>query len=269
MSYLSALDGATSEADLLRRLADLRAEDARLDVDGVSGALVAAGAFFGRRKRAHFVGICERTLQDHALVKIESARNSEQALVSLLEDIGDSVGSDARVAPHALRRFRHDDLLRRLLRRFPKTPIPASLCHVVCELEFAQFATQMLPLRLAALESSMALPIFRVLALLKSMRRFLFVLSHAYEPFGALLLLLFCVFFFFGTVAVTLFYGTFDDAVRRQLGYDAHFDSLGHSVLSLFQVFVGEAFHEIAYAAANATQQFAAIWFFLVFGSLN
>jgi hypothetical protein len=105
------------------------------------------------------------------------------------------------------------------------------------------------------------LPSLRILGGVSATRRFIWTLTEAVAPFLSLLWLLFAVFFFFGVLGVTLFRNKVSlkssivsfvgfDKIRGTLPFDAHFDFLSGAILTLFQVFTGEGYHEIWFAVA-------------------
>ena len=70
--------------------------------------------------------------------------------------------------------------------------------------------------------------------------RFLFMIKAAFQSLVSLFCVMFCVFFIYGVIGVSLFKGQkTDDAIYT------NFETLGDAFITLVQGFVGEAFHEL------------------------
>lgn len=89
-----------------------------------------------------------------------------------------------------------------------------------------------------------SLCILRVFIVWPLALRFLFMIKAAFQSLLSLFCVMFCVFFVYGVIGVSLFKGkTVDDS--RELQDYTDFNTLGQAFVTLVQGFVGEAFHEI------------------------
>lgn len=102
-----------------------------------------------------------------------------------------------------------------------------------------------------------ALSLLRIFIFWDVSLRFLFMIKSAFASLSALFVVMFCVFFSYGTIGVTLF-KTKTPAFAKEQSYmkdrygNANFESLENAMITLVQGFVGEAFHELMLATKNA-----------------
>ena len=99
-----------------------------------------------------------------------------------------------------------------------------------------------------------ALCLLRAFVFWKSSLRFLFMIKAALQSLIALFVVMFCVFFTYGVLGVSMFGGiNYTSSIQNGDDLDymltvngkANFSTLGHAMITLIQGFVGEAFHEI------------------------
>lgn len=110
---------------------------------------------------------------------------------------------------------------------------------------------------------AMTLPVLRIGLLVRSIRRLVFNLVQSIPVLLPVVVLLSLIFFIFGTVGVTLFSGKFSTLLQENAP-DGDFDTLSRSLLTLFQLFTGEAWERVMYAGINVTS-WAATGYFLSF----
>ena len=102
-----------------------------------------------------------------------------------------------------------------------------------------------------------ALVLLRIFIFWDVSLRFLFMIKSAFASLSALFVVMFCVFFSYGTIGVTLFkartpaFAEQQDYMKDRYG-NANFASLENAMITLVQGFVGEAFHELMMATKAA-----------------
>ncbi len=102
-----------------------------------------------------------------------------------------------------------------------------------------------------------ALILLRIFVFWDVSLRFLFMIKSAFSSLSALFVVMFCVFFTYGTVGVSLFkgktlkFGDFGQNYMKDKYGNANFDNLANAMITLVQGFVGEAFHEIMLVTKN------------------
>eukprot|EP00658_Telonema_sp_P-2_P019438 TRINITY_DN17678_c0_g1_i1.p1 TRINITY_DN17678_c0_g1~~TRINITY_DN17678_c0_g1_i1.p1 ORF type:complete len:825 (+),score=152.65 TRINITY_DN17678_c0_g1_i1:216-2690(+) len=104
-------------------------------------------------------------------------------------------------------------------------------------------------------QAVMGMGLYRVLLLSDQFASLLHSLWHGLKPIGVYLQLFLLVYYLFSLVAWQLFDGVLDSSA-------ANFNSLGDSMLLMFQLFVGEGWHEVMQVTTEKSND-AYMWFFM------
>jgi hypothetical protein len=107
-------------------------------------------------------------------------------------------------------------------------------------------------------------PLLRLLTLSKTSRHLLWCLVLIVPMFLNLLIVLALVYLVFATYGLYMFAGKFDVVIYAGVSPPGNFDTLRNSVFVLFQLMVGEAWHEVMYAAIK-TNGWNAAYYFIAF----
>jgi hypothetical protein len=110
----------------------------------------------------------------------------------------------------------------------------------------------------------MTFPLLRIFYIVTSTRRLVFTLLSLVPNFAAIIVVLMVVFFIYAVIGVWILAGRYGEVLQDQAPR-ANFDSVGNGLLTLFQMLVGESWHELMYAAIRARNGFAISYFFISF----
>lgn len=110
----------------------------------------------------------------------------------------------------------------------------------------------------------LVIPLLRLLSVVKRTRHLVFTLISIIPQFIAILVLLIVVFFIYGVIGVWMLSDEMS-AVLQTGAPEGNFDNLSNALLTLFQLLVGEGWHEVMYAAIRTTSGFAISWYFISF----
>jgi two pore calcium channel protein, plant len=110
----------------------------------------------------------------------------------------------------------------------------------------------------------MTFPLLRLFSIIRRTRELVFTLLSLIPQFGAILVVLLIVFFIYGVLGVFFLTGDFS-RVLQLASPDATFDTLSDAMLTMFQLLIGEGWHEVMYAAIRTTNSFGISWFFISF----
>jgi Ca2+/Na+ antiporter len=119
-----------------------------------------------------------------------------------------------------------------------------------------------------------ALILFRIFMLRDTSMQFAYMLSSGMATLGCLMIIMLCFFFIYGVIGVTLFKGGYQiDAQESDwVKNHANFDDLPNAFITLTQLFLGEAYHEVMAGIRIAWQHntdndhnWTANWFALTF----
>jgi hypothetical protein len=113
---------------------------------------------------------------------------------------------------------------------------------------------------------ALAVPCLRIFCVLKPVLRILVTLSKVMPSFFSLLCLIMIFMFTFACWGYVSFQDRFS-AVLQDHGPDGNFDSISQTLLTLFQLFVGEAWHETMYAAIECSD-WSAAWYFIAYNMI-
>ncbi|MES1917027.1 MAG: hypothetical protein MHM6MM_008790, partial [Cercozoa sp. M6MM] len=112
-----------------------------------------------------------------------------------------------------------------------------------------------------SLRFALTLCILRLFTLVVSLRRLVFSLAKIVPQFVSMLFVLIGVFYVYAVFGVYLFGDRYGRVHESRLT-DARFESLSGSFISLFQLLVGEGWHEVMYSSILATDWIAS-WYFI------
>jgi hypothetical protein len=110
---------------------------------------------------------------------------------------------------------------------------------------------------------TLSIPLVRIFSLVKRTRKLIFTLYQVLPSFLSLFALLLLTMYIYGIYGMLLFSQKFD-TILQDRAPDAHFDSLGGSMLALFQLFVGTHWQQVMYASIMATS-WSVTWYFVTY----
>ena len=106
-------------------------------------------------------------------------------------------------------------------------------------------------------------PALRIFSTIKRTRTLVFTLLTLLPQIGTVMAVMLVVLFLYGVLGVWFFHDEYE--VLQEDAPAGQFNSLSDSLLTLFQLLVGEGWHDVMYASIRAKRGFGVGWYFVTF----
>eukprot|EP01083_Nonionella_stella_P171347 585111_1 len=114
------------------------------------------------------------------------------------------------------------------------------------------------------LRAVMVIPLLRLLTLIKTTRSAVYIITRVLPRFTSLIAILLMLFYAYGVIGVWLIADSLQRNLLTQPQYS--FETFSDALVTLFQLTVGEGWHDVMYAAVYANNSLlSSTWYFLTF----